>query len=49
MRTPAFAAAGLAEALDRTALAAALTLTSEDAREGYSAKAGRRPAAFDGK
>ncbi|WP_167162189.1 enoyl-CoA hydratase/isomerase family protein [Streptomyces sp. MBT27] len=45
----AFADAGLAEALDRTALAAALTLTSEDAREGYSAKAGRRPAAFDGK
>ncbi|MGW2481630.1 enoyl-CoA hydratase/isomerase family protein [Streptomyces sp. NPDC001571] len=45
----AFADAGLAEALDRTALAAALTLTSEDAREGYSAKAGRRPAAFEGK
>ncbi|MGW2792582.1 enoyl-CoA hydratase/isomerase family protein [Streptomyces sp. NPDC001251] len=45
----AFADAGLAEALDRTALAAALTLTSEDAREGYSAKAGRRTAAFEGK
>ncbi|MEU8965826.1 enoyl-CoA hydratase/isomerase family protein [Streptomyces sp. NPDC048491] len=45
----AFVDAGLAEALDRTALAAALTLTSEDAREGYSAKAGRRPAAFEGK
>ncbi|MGW8331252.1 enoyl-CoA hydratase/isomerase family protein [Streptomyces sp. NPDC055897] len=44
----AFADAGLAEALDRTALAAALTLTSEDAREGYSAKAGRRPPAFGG-
>ncbi|MFE9539543.1 enoyl-CoA hydratase/isomerase family protein [Streptomyces sp. NPDC006691] len=45
----AFADAGLAEALDRTALAAALTLTSEDAREGYRAKADRRPPAFDGK
>lgn len=45
----AFADAGLAAALDRTALAAALTLTSEDAREGYAAKADRRPPAFDGK
>ncbi|MFD9636564.1 enoyl-CoA hydratase/isomerase family protein [Streptomyces violascens] len=44
-----FADAGLAAALDRTALAAALTLTSEDAREGYAAKADRRPPAFDGK
>lgn len=44
----AFADAGLAEALDRTALAAALTLTSEDAREGYTAKAARRPPTFDG-
>ncbi|MCX5387132.1 enoyl-CoA hydratase/isomerase family protein [Streptomyces sp. NBC_00083] len=45
----AFADAGLAEALDRTALAAALTLTSEDAREGYAAKAARRPPAFEGR
>lgn len=45
----AFADAGLAEALDRTAMAAALTLTSEDAREGYAAKADRRPPTFDGK
>ncbi|MGW2813732.1 enoyl-CoA hydratase/isomerase family protein [Streptomyces sp. NPDC001415] len=45
----AFADAGLAAALDRTALAAALTLTSEDAREGYAAKADRRPPAFGGK
>ncbi|MFI6048849.1 enoyl-CoA hydratase/isomerase family protein [Streptomyces violascens] len=45
----AFADAGLAAALDRTALSAALTLTSEDAREGYAAKADRRPPAFDGK
>ena len=44
----AFADAGLAEALDRTALAAALTLTSEDAREGYAAKAARRPPSFEG-
>lgn len=44
----AFADAGMAEALDRTAMSAALTLTSEDAREGYSAKAARRPPAFDG-
>ncbi|MFE9557636.1 enoyl-CoA hydratase/isomerase family protein [Streptomyces sp. NPDC006703] len=44
----AFADAGLAEALDRTALSAALTLTSEDAREGYAAKAARRPPSFDG-
>ncbi|MEU1075680.1 MULTISPECIES: enoyl-CoA hydratase/isomerase family protein [unclassified Streptomyces] len=45
----AFADAGLAEALDRTALAAALTLTSEDAREGYTAKAARRPPTFEGR
>lgn len=45
----AFADAGLAEALDRTAMAAALTLTSEDAREGYAAKAARRPPTFEGK
>ncbi|MEU9097853.1 enoyl-CoA hydratase/isomerase family protein [Streptomyces sp. NPDC048361] len=44
----AFADAGLAEALDRTALAAALTLTSEDAREGYAAKAAKRPPSFEG-
>ncbi|MFI8521756.1 enoyl-CoA hydratase/isomerase family protein [Streptomyces sp. NPDC085481] len=45
----AFADQGLAAALDRTALAAALTLTSEDAREGYAAKAARRPPRFDGR
>lgn len=45
----AFADAGLAAALDRTAMAAALTLTSEDAREGYAAKAARRPPTFEGK
>ncbi|MFC4958236.1 enoyl-CoA hydratase/isomerase family protein [Streptomyces mauvecolor] len=45
----AFADAGLAAALDRTALSAALTLTSDDAREGYAAKADRRPPTFDGK
>ncbi|WP_326674062.1 enoyl-CoA hydratase/isomerase family protein [Streptomyces sp. NBC_01257] len=44
----AFADAGLGEALDRTALAAALTLTSQDAAEGYAAKAARRPAHFEG-
>ncbi|MFE1234215.1 enoyl-CoA hydratase/isomerase family protein [Streptomyces sp. NPDC059442] len=44
----AFADQGLAAALDRTALAAALTLTSEDAREGYAAKAARRPPRFEG-
>ncbi|MFG2721298.1 enoyl-CoA hydratase/isomerase family protein [Streptomyces sp. NPDC048416] len=45
----AFADAGLAEALDRAALAAALTLTSDDAREGYAARAARRPPDFEGK
>ncbi|MFE9401626.1 enoyl-CoA hydratase/isomerase family protein [Streptomyces sp. NPDC006530] len=44
-----FADAGFDEALDRAALAAALTLTSEDAREGYAAKAERRPPSFDGR
>ncbi|MER0449754.1 enoyl-CoA hydratase/isomerase family protein [Streptomyces sp. Edi4] len=44
----AFADAGLAQALDRTALAAALTLTSRDAREGYAAKAAKRPPSFEG-
>ncbi|WP_406089323.1 enoyl-CoA hydratase/isomerase family protein [Streptomyces sp. NBC_01013] len=45
----AYADAGLGEALDRTALAAALTLTSQDAAEGYAAKAARRRPHFDGK
>ncbi|MEU8758721.1 enoyl-CoA hydratase/isomerase family protein [Streptomyces sp. NPDC048659] len=44
-----FADQGLAAALDRTALAAALTLTSEDAREGYAASAARRPPRFEGR
>ncbi|MGW1882624.1 enoyl-CoA hydratase/isomerase family protein [Streptomyces sp. NPDC001970] len=44
----AYADAGLAAALDRTALSAALTLTSEDAHEGYAARAARRPPDFDG-
>ncbi|WP_329126554.1 enoyl-CoA hydratase/isomerase family protein [Streptomyces sp. NBC_01465] len=45
----AYADSGMAEALDRTALSAALTLTSEDAREGYSAKASRRSPDFEGR
>ncbi|WP_369230290.1 enoyl-CoA hydratase/isomerase family protein [Streptomyces sp. R21] len=45
----AYADAGLAAALDRTAMSAALTLTSEDAREGYAAKGARRASAFRGK
>ncbi|WP_406864556.1 enoyl-CoA hydratase/isomerase family protein [Streptomyces sp. HUAS MG47] len=45
----AFADQGMAAALDRAALAAALTLTSDDAREGYTAKAARRPPGFDGR
>ncbi|MFJ3904853.1 enoyl-CoA hydratase/isomerase family protein [Streptomyces sp. NPDC090025] len=45
----AYADQGLAAALDRTALAAALTLTSDDAREGYAAKAARRPPHFEGR
>ncbi|MDQ8703904.1 enoyl-CoA hydratase/isomerase family protein [Streptomyces sp. LHD-70] len=44
----AFADAGLAAALDRTAMSAAVTLTSQDAREGYAAKAARRAPKFDG-
>ncbi|WP_371789941.1 enoyl-CoA hydratase/isomerase family protein [Streptomyces sp. NBC_01471] len=45
----AFADAGLAAALDRTAMAAALTLTSEDVREGYAAGAARREPGFEGR
>ncbi|WP_328552048.1 MULTISPECIES: enoyl-CoA hydratase/isomerase family protein [unclassified Streptomyces] len=45
----AFADAGLAAALDRTALSAALTLTSEDAGEGYAAKGARRAPRFEGR
>ncbi|RPF44077.1 enoyl-CoA hydratase/enoyl-CoA hydratase [Streptomyces sp. Ag109_G2-6] len=44
----AYADAALAPALDRVAMTAALTLTSEDAREGYSAQAARRPPHFGG-
>ncbi|MFG3363901.1 enoyl-CoA hydratase/isomerase family protein [Streptomyces sp. NPDC048156] len=45
----AFADAGLEAALDRVAMSAALTLTSEDIREGYTAKAERRAPRFEGK
>ncbi|MFB7152297.1 hypothetical protein ACFCYA_23075, partial [Streptomyces virginiae] len=34
--------------LDRLAMTAALTLASDDAREGYTAKAERRPPRFTG-
>ncbi|MGW5850186.1 enoyl-CoA hydratase/isomerase family protein [Streptomyces sp. NPDC055254] len=44
----AYADAALPAALDRVAMTAALTLTSEDAREGYGAKAARRPPHFTG-
>ncbi|MCT9010855.1 enoyl-CoA hydratase/isomerase family protein [Streptomyces sp. NPDC054766] len=45
----AYADAGLTAALDRTALSAALTLTSDDAAEGYAAKGARRAPRFEGK
>ncbi|GGN57389.1 putative enoyl-CoA hydratase/isomerase YngF [Streptomyces albiflavescens] len=45
----AYADAGLAAALDRTAMSAALTLTSDDSREGYGAKGARRVPRFEGK
>ncbi|MBT2509356.1 enoyl-CoA hydratase/isomerase family protein [Streptomyces sp. ISL-98] len=45
----AYADAAMAGALERTAMTAALTLTSEDAREGYAAKAARRSADFGGR
>ncbi|RSS53634.1 enoyl-CoA hydratase/isomerase family protein [Streptomyces sp. WAC07061] len=44
----AYADAALPAALDRVAMTAALTLTSEDAAEGYGAKAARRPPRFRG-
>ncbi|MFD8027092.1 enoyl-CoA hydratase/isomerase family protein [Streptomyces lavendulae] len=44
----AYADAALPAALDRVAMTAALTLTSEDSREGYRAKAARRPPHFRG-
>ncbi|MFG2773191.1 enoyl-CoA hydratase/isomerase family protein [Streptomyces sp. NPDC048350] len=44
----AYADQGLTAALDRTALSAALTLTSEDAREGYAAKGAGRAPHFNG-
>ncbi|MFD4547977.1 enoyl-CoA hydratase/isomerase family protein [Streptomyces sp. NPDC058251] len=45
----AYVDAGLAAALDRTAMSAALTLTSDDSREGYAAKGARRVPRFEGK
>ncbi|WP_405905151.1 enoyl-CoA hydratase/isomerase family protein [Streptomyces sp. NBC_00828] len=45
----AYVDAGLAAALDRTAMSAALTLTSEDSREGYAARGARRVPNFEGK
>ncbi|MER5948527.1 enoyl-CoA hydratase/isomerase family protein [Streptomyces sp. NPDC001904] len=44
----AYADAGLDAALDRVAMSAALTLTSDDATEGFTAKARRRPPDFRG-
>ncbi|MFD9407549.1 enoyl-CoA hydratase/isomerase family protein [Streptomyces sp. NPDC059989] len=44
----AYADAALPAALDRAAMTAALTLTSDDCREGYTAKAARRPPHFTG-
>ncbi|MFJ3921928.1 enoyl-CoA hydratase/isomerase family protein [Streptomyces sp. NPDC090022] len=44
----AYADAALPAALDRAAMTAALTLTSEDCREGYGASAARRPPHFTG-
>lgn len=44
----AYADLGLDAALDRVAAAAALTLTSDDAAEGFTARACRRPPEFRG-
>ncbi|MFJ8826017.1 enoyl-CoA hydratase/isomerase family protein [Streptomyces sp. NPDC102467] len=44
----AYADHGLDAALDRVAMSAALTLTSDDAAEGFTAKARRRPPEFRG-
>ncbi|GHC80729.1 enoyl-CoA hydratase/isomerase family protein [Streptomyces flavofungini] len=45
----AYADAGLGRALDRVALAASVTLTSEDVGEGFAAKTDGREAEFGGK
>ncbi|MFC9583701.1 enoyl-CoA hydratase/isomerase family protein [Streptomyces yangpuensis] len=44
----AYADAALPAALDRVAMTATLTLASDDAREGYTARAERRPPRFSG-
>ncbi|MFG2875341.1 enoyl-CoA hydratase/isomerase family protein [Streptomyces sp. NPDC048337] len=44
----AYVDAALAPTLDRVAMTAALTLTSEDCHEGYTAKATHRPPHFSG-
>ncbi|MEU9303807.1 enoyl-CoA hydratase/isomerase family protein [Streptomyces sp. NPDC048269] len=44
----AYADAALPAALDRVAMTGALTLASDDCREGYAAKAARRPPHFTG-
>ncbi|MFJ9037286.1 enoyl-CoA hydratase/isomerase family protein [Streptomyces sp. NPDC102406] len=44
----AYADHGLGAALDRVAMSAALTLTSDDATEGFAAKGDRRPPTFRG-
>ncbi|MFF2852736.1 enoyl-CoA hydratase/isomerase family protein [Streptomyces sp. NPDC058001] len=44
-----YADRGMPETLDRAALATAITLTSDDSREGYAARAARRAPRFEGR